>query len=241
MEPIPETVEAIEEYGPFATDDVDLIAELRENGRRVQEIVPDCLGFSLASEEHGVTFTVMASDMDIAVLDAVQYLSGGPCVAAVEEQHLDPGGFHLWDLLDEDSWQLFGRASAAKGVRSTLTLPIVMIDRVVGSVNLYGGSGAAFTGHHQALAAVFDAWAPGAVTNADLSFATLRDARRAPRFLAEETTFYAAVGILVARDGLDEQTAARSLREAAVRAGVSLHDLCNAVLEAHGRGKEEEQ
>jgi GAF domain-containing protein len=235
MEPLPETVEAIEEYGPFGTEDGDLVAELRERGRRVQEIVPDCLGFSIASEEHGVTFTVMADDRDVAVLDAVQYLSGGPCVAAVEEQHLDPTGFHIEDLLDEDSWQLFGRASAAKGVRSTLTLPIVMSDRVVGSVNLYGGSGAAFAGHHQALAALFDAWAPGAVTNADLSFATLAEARRAPQLLREETTFYAAVGILVARDGMDNHLAVRSLRDAAVRAGVSLYDLSKAVLEAQGQ------
>jgi GAF domain-containing protein len=232
MEPIPETIEAIEEYGPFGSDDVDLIAQLRARGRRVQELVPDCLGFSLGSSEHGVTFTVMANEREVAVLDAVQYLTGGPCVAAVEEQRPEPIGFDLGDLLDEDAWQLFGRASAAKGVRSTLTLPIVDDHRVAGSVNLYAASCRAFTGHHQQLASVFGAWAPGAVTNADLSFSTLREARRAPQLLRDEVTVHVAVGILVAREGMEVHVAERSLRDASVRAGVSLQDLARAVLEA---------
>jgi len=232
MEPIPETVEAIDEYGPFGTAGVDLIADLRERGRLVQDLVPDCIGFSLASQEHGVTFTLVADEADVAVLDAVQYLSDGPCVATVEAQHPEPTEYELEDLLDEESWQLFGRASAAKGVRSTLTLPIVTDHRVVGSVNLYGGSGEAFTGHHGELAALFDAWAPGAVTNADLSFATLQEARRAPQLLKDEVTVHVAVGIVAVREGIDVQVAERTLRAASVRAGVSLHDLAMAVLEA---------
>jgi GAF domain-containing protein len=216
MEPIPETVEAIEEYGPFGSDDVDLVAELRQRGRLVQELVPDCRGFSLASREHGVTFTLLADDLDVAV----------------EEQHLEPTGFDLGELLDEESWQLFGQASAAKGVQSTLTLPVVTGDRVVGSVTLYGSSGQAFTGHHRELAALFGAWAPGAVTNADLSFTTLLEARRAPQLLKDEVTVHVAVGILVAREGLEVQVAERSLRDASARAGVSVLDLAKAVLEA---------
>jgi hypothetical protein len=42
MEPIPETVEAIEELSPAA--DSDLLAELRERARLVRSLVPDCVG-----------------------------------------------------------------------------------------------------------------------------------------------------------------------------------------------------
>jgi GAF domain-containing protein len=234
MEPIPETVEAIEEYGPFGLGDADLLGRLREASVRVRDVVPDCLGFSLASREHGLTFTLVADDTDMAVLDAVQYLAGGPCVAAVEEQRHHPVGFDHDDLLDEESWRLFGHATAAKGVRSTLTLPLLEDQEVVGSVNLYGASAQAFTGHHEALAVIFDAWAPGAVTNADLSFATLREARQAPRLLREETTVQVAVGIIVAREGIDARAAEGRLRHAAERAGIPVHDLAQAVLDAQG-------
>jgi GAF domain-containing protein len=236
VEPIPETVEAIDEYGPFGSDDGDLIADLRERSRRVQDLVPDCIGLSVASQEHGVTFTLVADRADVAVLDAVQYLADGPCVTAVEQQHEAPAGFELGDLLDEEAWRLFARASAAKGVRSTLTLPILAERRVVGSVNLYGGSGGAFAGHHEELADLFDAWAPGAVTNADLSFTTLSEARRAPQLLKDEVTVQVAVGILVAREGMAAEVAERNLRDASVRAGVSLQELAKAVLEADRDG-----
>ena len=235
MEPIPETVVAIEGLGALGTEDVDLLADLRERSLRVREIVPDCVGMSLASREHGLTFTLVASDLDAAVLDAVQYLFGGPCVDLVEEQKPHATGFEHEDLMDEGAWQLFGRATASKGVRSTLTLPVMEDGRVVGSVNLYGGSAEAFTGHHEALATIFHAWAAGAVTNADLSFATLREARRAPQLLREESTFQVAVGILVARDGLDTGVAQRRLRNAAERAGIDLYHVAQAVIEAHQR------
>ena len=83
MEPIPETVEAIEKYGPFGAGDVDLLSHLREAGAQVREIVPDCVGFSLASGDHGHTFTLVVDAIDMAVLDAVQHVSAGPCVATV--------------------------------------------------------------------------------------------------------------------------------------------------------------
>jgi len=77
VEPISETREAIEEFGPFAVDE-DLLEELGKKGERVRAVVPDCVGFSLAMEAYGVTFTLVASDEEVAVLDALQYIDGGP-------------------------------------------------------------------------------------------------------------------------------------------------------------------
>ena len=160
VEPIPETAEAIEEYGPFGSG--DLLGELRAKGARLRDMVPDCVGFSLASIEHGVTFTVAATDADLALLDAVQYLAGGPCVDAVEGEQVVT--FTADDAVDERRWQLFAQATAAASVASTLTLPILARDMVAGSVNLYASTRHAFTGLHEQIARIFDAWAPGAVT-----------------------------------------------------------------------------
>ena len=146
VEPIPETTEAIEEYGPFGSG--DLLGELRAKGARLRDMVPDCVGFSLASIEHGVTFTVAATDADLALLDAVQYLAGGPCVDAVEGEQVVT--FTADDAVDERRWQLFAQATAAASVASTLTLPILARDTVAGSVNLYAATRQAFTGLHRA-------------------------------------------------------------------------------------------
>jgi transcriptional regulator with GAF, ATPase, and Fis domain len=151
MDPIPETLKAIDEFGPFLDDD-DLLKHLLEMGRRVREVVPECVGLSMSFRDHGVTFTLVASDESIAALDGLQYLDGGPCVAAVEEERVVR--FPDEDALGEDEWQLFARGTAAASVASTLTLPLVVGDRVTGSVNLYAASPNAFADKEQEIAAI---------------------------------------------------------------------------------------
>jgi GAF domain-containing protein len=228
MEPIPETREAIDEFGPFMHDD-QLLEKLKEMARRVQEVVPACIGLSLAYREHGVTFTLVASDELIAALDGLQYLDDGPCVAAVEAERIE--SFSTEDVLGEDRWQIFARGTAAAGVASTLTLPIVIAESVVGSVNLYAETAAAFDGKHEAVAAIFDAWAPGAVANADLTFETRLRAQEAPRLLLDEMRIQVAVGVLVATHGISVGIARERLQDAALKAGVEEAAMAKLVIE----------
>jgi GAF domain-containing protein len=227
MEPIPETVAAIEELGPFAAD-ADLADRLREMGRQVEELVPDCVGLSVASPEHGVTFTLVAPDTKIALLDALSSSDLGP--------QAEPGGpgrdaCDAWDdLLDERAWQLLAQGSAAPAVASSLTLPIVSGDRTIGTVHLYGGSGNAFGGHHEQLAAILGAWAPGAVTNADLSFSSRRVAEDAPALLAQQGTVGMAARALATHLHTDLGTARAQLDRAARRAGITVAQLAEAIV-----------
>ena len=231
MEPIPETVKAIEELGPFANEP-DLLDELKRMGGEVTDLVPDCVGLSLASAEHGVTFTLIASDRQLAFLNAIQDLAGTMDEGSRVEREPD---LVTRDLLDEDTWHLLAMASAARCIVSTLTLPIVKDDHIAGAVNLYGASRQAFTGHHEALAEIFGAWAPGAVTNADLSFSTRRDAEEAPRRLQNESTVGRAAHIVAEFEGVPLTAALCRIREAAQRAGISEEQLAEAVIRLRGR------
>jgi GAF domain-containing protein len=229
MEPIPETVEALDELDPSdgATGLLDHLAKLAAQG---QAVVPDLVGVSLARYDHGLTFTLVATPAEIAVLDAVQYAASGPCVEGAHEGRARE--YHDDDILDEASWRLFAEATASRAVRSTLTLPLVGEDGgVLGTVNLYGGSPRAFVGHHQQLAEIFGAWAAGAVANADLSFMTLRAARQAPAVVREATLIDTAVGILAADLDVDVDTAERRLRVAAEAGGVTVVDLAREIVD----------
>lgn len=227
MEPIPETVEAFAEMR--TVDGHALLTELRERASLVRALVPDCVGLSLASLAHGVTFTLVATDEEVAALDGIQYLFGGPCVDA---EHTDEVmTFERGDaVLDERGWQQFARATAARSVSSTLSLPVLEGERVVGTVNLYAASAAAFAGLHSALAAIFDAWAPGAVTNADLSFSTREVAQQAPQVLRDDAVIHMAVGIIASGSDLSTDEARYALGEAARRAGISEVSLAKTVV-----------
>lgn len=177
----------------------------------------------------GVTFTLVATATEIAVLDAVQYLAGGPCVEGVKAERVL--AYDQAELASEQDWQLFAQATNGMSVMSTLTLPVLADDAVVGSVNLYGATAEAFDGHHEAIAKIFGAWAPGAVTNADLSFRTRATAEQAPQILRDEVDLTRAWTVVAAREGIDLETARTRLAEAAARAGASQMQLARILIE----------
>ncbi len=227
LEPIPETVEAVNDLDPYA-EGGDLLARLRRLTGRARGVVPDLVGVSIARVDHGLTFTLVASAGEPAVLDGVQYLAGGPCVDGARSDEVTE--FDSESALDEERWRLFAEATAAHAVRSTLTLPVLEDEVVVGTVNLYAASRRAFVGHHDDLAAVFGAWAAGAVADADLSFATRDEAREAPRRVQDQNSVDVAIGVVAAQLDLDVVAAEARLRDAAARAGVSAAELARSIL-----------
>jgi GAF domain-containing protein len=228
MEPIPETAALIEEFGKFY--DVDLLDELQRKAEAVRGLVPDLVGLTVASLEDGAAFTLVASDADVATLDAVQYVAGGPCVEAPRaEQVLE---YDSGQPDDEERWRTFAKATAAKAVATTLTLPILHEGRVVGSVNLYAASDGAFDGLHREIAAILAAWAPGAIVNADLSFRTRETAEHASQAVRTTMRVEMAMGVLMEAQSVDADTARALLEEAAQRAGVPVQELAGVLLEA---------
>jgi GAF domain-containing protein len=225
VEPIPQTRHALEHFSRAGED--ELQAELARMGRRAVEIVPECVGLSLGSLRHGLTFTLAATSDEIAGLDAVQYLDGGPCVDAAQSRR----EVEVDDLLDEEQWQMFAQTSAAAGVRSSLTLPLLdSRGSVIGTVNLYASSPDAFESRIEPLADALGASAAKAVSNADLSFDTRLVAAEAPRRLVEQDEVDTAAGMLVASQDVDIATARERLRAAAARAGITEVQVARVVM-----------
>ena len=226
MEPIPETQETLEHL--LAQGNTLLPSTLLSMSRRAASIVPECVGLSLALLDHDLTLTLAATSEVVAGLDAVQYVDGGPCVlGAHENSTIDVAPD---ELLDEDRWLLYAQASAAAGVRSSLTLPILDSDGfVIGTVNLYAATPDAFVGHHDELADALHASAAQAVTNADLSFSTRLAAVEAPQHMSEQYDVDIALGIIAESQGVDIPTARERLRQAAARAGISERQAARAI------------
>lgn len=227
MEPIDQTVELAAELSDPDLG-VDLLEHLQTTADRVQEVVPDVVGLSIAWNNHGVTFTLAATDEEIATLDAIQYLTGGPCVEAADREH--GRGWTSHDVLNEDSWQTFAQATAARAVRSTLTFPLVHEGVVVGTANLYAASDHAFDGHHDRLALILGASTSGVVRNADLAFSTRRTAEESLSRLEDHDVIAHAVGMLAGALDLSTDQAHAHLHDAADRAGVTPLQLAHAVL-----------
>jgi hypothetical protein len=220
VQPLPETAAALTALA-VATDDADvaLVDEFDQAATTTQRIAPDCVGLTLTFAQGDLSFTWVASDLDAAAPDPLQPSEGhgagwvdGPSVTA--DAAAD-------DPVDEQAWQAYGAASARSGVSSTLSIPLMSKGTVYGEVDLYGRTPSAFDGHHEELAALYGGWAGGAVTNADLSFATMARARIAPGVLAELSSSNVAVGMIMAARDVPEAAARHTLADIAARTGVS--------------------
>lgn len=234
MQPIDESVRAAGELSG-ADPDLDLLGYLGDVADLVESVVPECVGMSVAWFDLGVSFTLVASDVETAALDAVQYLDGGPCVET--DTGGQPFGTRMDSPLNEDRWLLFSRTAAAHGVASTLTVPLLNdAGTVVGTVNLYAATPDAFDGHHDAVAVIVGGHAADVVRNADLSFSTLTVSERAPAKLEADRVVARAVAILAARMDVEAEEATEALRQAAHRAGVDVEDVARLVVESHGEG-----
>ena len=216
--PVPETTEALAEVISLE-DEPELDEVLLDMGRKAREIAPDVVALSLTLLQKGLTFTLVASSLGAAGLDAAQYLDDdGPCLRAVDEGEVVES--RIEELLDEGQWQTFARSSAALGVASSLSLPTIKDGRVTGGINLYASTAHAFAGHQQALAEALGASAADAVANADLSFSTRRQAVEAPARMRALNDIDTAIGILAATQGESVEEARQRLRDSAARAGV---------------------
>ena len=162
-----------------------------------------------------------------AVLDAVQYLEGGPAVDAVE--HRRSGGTPVPETPVEDQWPLFARACAAWGVRSTLALPVTVREILVGSVHVYAAE-PAFDGHEEDLARLVDAMAQEVTSSLEVS---LRRgvAERGPRSLRGEGAVNRAIGTLAVHLDIDVVAAYERLDQAALRAGITPDVLALALMD----------
>ncbi|MBA2464691.1 MAG: GAF domain-containing protein [Nocardioidaceae bacterium] len=199
--------------------DAEMRVTLIEMGDAAKEVVPQCVGLSLASIVDGLTFTLVATSDEIAALDAIQYLDGGPCVVSAHENEIVRVGGD--EMITEHEWLLYAQASAAAGVASSLTLPILNTGRVIGTVNLYAATSDAFEGREDDLAQAVGASAASAVRNADLGFETRLEAARAPERLVDQNDVDIALGIIAGSQRVDIPTAQERLRQAAARAHIT--------------------
>lgn len=229
MEPLPEVRVAAARLaaltGTDLLDTLDALAEL------VLAVVPSCVGVSLTVMVDGEPFTLTSTSEDGALLDAVQYLGGGPCsdTAGTGTQLSVP------DVLDEDRWQDYGKAAGVCGIRSSLSLPIAANSgNTPGAINLYASEPDAFKGNEVLLAGALEVPVEHLVSNADLSFMTRDFARQLPERLQAKEQVDVAVGLLVGMHGWEPDEARSRLRAAAARAGVAVDKVADLVLALHG-------
>ena len=99
-------------------------------------------------------------------IDAVQYdeLSEGPCVTSIQSRRAIVSG----SLGSDQRWPDFSDRVAPMGVHSALSLPLMVVDHVIGVISAYADSSDAFGEHAVRLGSRFAGAAAVSIYNAQL-------------------------------------------------------------------------
>jgi GAF domain-containing protein len=172
--------------------------------------IPGADGAGLTLIERRGPDTMVASADFVRAVDKVQYSIGeGPCLLAVESRTIQRTG----SLGGEPRWPRFGPQAGRLGVHSALSLPLILGERVVGALNVYGLKRDAFDEDSVSLGQRFSS--PAAVTAAHALL--LEESRRVTaqleRALVNRGVIDQALGIIMSRTGLDSDQAFDKLRQ----------------------------
>jgi GAF domain-containing protein len=146
----------------------------------------------------------------VAEIDEIQYsvLQEGPCITAARERRTVRSG----SLGGEKMWPRFGPRVGRLGIHSALSLPLLLADGVVGSINVYAREKNAFGDHAADLGELFATPAAVAVHNAQILAQAQDLTSQLQAALSSRPIIDQAIGILRGRAGGTSEEAFARLR-----------------------------
>jgi GAF domain-containing protein len=155
--------------------------------------VDDCDMAGITLLRDGKPVTAVFTDAEAPEIDAAQYDSGsGPCVDAFRTGTI----LQIADTTQETRWPDFCDQASKAGVRSTLSLPLVVGDTSLGALNLYSYTPLGFSEHSTAL--VFAAQAAVVLANSQAYWAAHHLSGQLEIALTSRAAIEQAKGILMA-------------------------------------------
>lgn len=166
-------------------------------------------------------------------IDTVQYheVKQGPCITCMESRRPTVSG----SIGSDHRWPHFGGRVARIGVHSTLSLPLVIDDLVVGAINAYSHTRDAFGEHAVRIGSQFAGPAAVSVYNAQLLGRARARAEHLQRALGSRATIDQAIGIIRSRTGVGAEEAFDRLVRISQHENVKLHTVAEQLVEDAAR------
>ena len=184
-------------------------------------------GVSVSLLRHGVLSTVAASDQTIMAMDADQYATRqGPCVDASLTGHW----FHAESLDTETRWPAFTPRARGLGIKAILSSPLRAFENPVGALNIYSRTAESFEIKDQEAAAVFAQQASVILSDARADVSDSQMAIRFQEALRSRKVISLAEGIIMEREGVDEESAFTALLRLTLSQGVPLRERAEAIV-----------
>jgi GAF domain-containing protein len=195
------------------------LQQLAELATRVVDPPASC---GIDTRLEGRPLTVSSSDQRARLLDETQIEVGGPCVQTLHSGQV----VYVSDFATEQRWALFTSAARDQGLKSSLSLPLVIQGQTVGAMNLFAFHAArAFDGEQQQRGAIFAAQASGALQLAARMVDDNRLLEQLEEALTSRSLIDQALGIVIAQRRCTADAAFAELQRASSHTNRKLRDV----------------
>ncbi len=194
------------------------------------EMVPGTTGAGISVlDRRGQRVTAAATDEVVERADALQYQLGrGPCLTAWADRVI----VRVDDLARDERWPSWSRPTAALGLRSALSAPMVVGPEPLGALKVYATQSHAYAEREEHLLTMFASQAAMLISNMRTAQDAERVSAQAAKILRGREVVKLAKGIIMARDGVDERAAFLTLAQMAEQQRTTLRDLAERLAQS---------
>lgn len=177
----------------------------------------------------GKATTRAATGRLVYEVDNYQYALGdGPCLSTVGD-----GQVHeILDMAESSRWLEFCHHANQRGIRSSISFPLLVRDRALGALNFYSSQAGAFSAVDRGVLGAFAAQAAVALANAEAYAASVALAAQLGEALVSRGVIDQAKGILMAQQCWDEDQAFEALKAISSRRNAKIRDVAAEIVGA---------
>ena len=213
----------------FLAGEDDLTAMHTKIALIATETVPGCDIASVTMLRAGKPFTPAFTGKTAKLLDETQYeLGDGPCLAAIRHRGLEHAS-----TASGRCWPDFASAAVEQGVLATMSLPLGNDETVVGALNLYSETVAAYSTEARDVACGFADQLGVAVASVTLYAERFELAQQLQQAMESRAVIEQAKGILMAVQRCTPDAAFAILVRASQHQNRKLRAIASEIVERH--------
>ena len=211
----------------FFVGDATLRATLQQVSQLACDTVPPAAMVGITMLVEGRASTAVFTDEEATEIDSAQYETGvGPCLDAFRHQQV----YRIDDTERDRQWPPFSKAAASRGMRSSMSLPLLARHDGIGALNFYAQEPNAFSDDDVEVGLQFAAYAAIVLANSQ----AYSDARQLGEDMAQAMKSRAAIeqakGILMGAQRCSPDEAFQVLVRASQRENRKLRDIAEEVV-----------
>ena len=196
--------------------------------RLARTTLPDAAGAGVTLGRNGKNHTAAYTDEIVEQADAKQYeLDEGPCLDAIRNNEV----VIVNDVMTEERWPRWTPAAAELGLKSSVSAPLEVHGEAIGACKVYSKVQGSYDEGHGEILGMFGESSAIVLANMQGYLDAQDLSEQLKVALISRDVIGQAKGILMEREGVDDEAAFAMLRQASQTQNIKLREIARSIVE----------